>query len=158
MSQPPDPAGPDPTSEPPEHGPVPYPPPPAMYPPPATYAPPQPGYAQSPQYGQPGQYGQPAPYGGGYGAPQAYGQPAVRGTNTLAIVALVLAFVVPVAGVICGHLARKQIRETHEEGAGMATAALIIGYAFLALALIVTCAAIVVVVARANDTALAAFG
>jgi hypothetical protein len=75
----------------------------------------QPGYGQ-PGYGQPG-YGPPPP---GWGPPQ-------RGTNTLAIVALVAIFVFTPAAFVLGLIARKQIRETGEQGDGMALAAVIVG-------------------------------
>lgn len=48
--------------------------------------------------------------------------------NTLAILALVLSFVVSVAGIVCGHLALAQIRRTGEAGRELALAGLIIGY------------------------------
>jgi len=63
----------------------------------------------------------------------AYGQPAAPGyyappTNTLAILALVLSFVVSLGGIICGHIALSQIKRTGEGGRGLALAGLIIGY------------------------------
>jgi len=95
-------------------------------------APPQ--YAQ-PKYGQP-QYGQVPPPGygpppgyppPGYGAP-GYPPPAWgRPTNTMAIVALVMAFVFAPAGLILGIVARKQIRRTGEDGDGLALAGIIVG-------------------------------
>ena len=69
----------------------------------------------------------------------AYGQqPAAPGyyappTNTLAIIALVLGFVVPLGGIICGHIALGQIKRTGEGGRGLALAGLILGYAFTAI-------------------------
>ncbi|WP_025155609.1 DUF4190 domain-containing protein [Leifsonia aquatica] len=63
------------------------------------------------------------------------------GTNVLAIIALVGAFVFPLAGVICGHIALSQIKRTGESGRGLAIAGLIIGYvyiAFIVLAIILT--------------------
>lgn len=95
----------------------------------------QPGYGQ-PGYGQPG-YGQPAPYGAPGWGPPAY--PAHRPTNTLAIVALVMAFVFSPVGIVLGVIARKQIRETGEAGDGLALAGLIIGAVFtvIAVALVV---------------------
>jgi hypothetical protein len=97
----------------------------------------QPGYGQQP-YGQPqyGQqpysqqpYGQPA-YGQqpGY-APQAYARP----TNTMAILALVMAFVFAPAGLILGIVARRQIKQTGEEGDGLALAGIIVGGLFTAI-------------------------
>ncbi|MEJ5914975.1 DUF4190 domain-containing protein [Pseudokineococcus sp. 1T1Z-3] len=71
------------------------------------------------------------------------GAPAAQKTNTLAIIALVLSFFVSLGGIVCGHIARKQIRETGEGGAGIALAGLIIGYvglifSILAVVLIVS--------------------
>ncbi len=60
----------------------------------------------------------------GYGYPY----PPQRRTNTMAILALVLALVFAPVGIILGHIARKQIRETGEDGDGLALAGLIIGY------------------------------
>lgn len=54
------------------------------------------------------------------------------GTNTLATIALVFAFLFPLIGVICGHIALGQIKRTGEGGRGLAIAALIIGYVFIA--------------------------
>ena len=100
-------------------------PPPPGAPPPygqQGYAPPQ--YAP-PGYPQPGypQAGYPPP---GYGAP-GYPPVYVRPTNTMAILALVMAFVFAPAGLILGIVARKQIRETGEDGDGLALAGIIVG-------------------------------
>src|SRR3954468_2423594 len=93
---------------------------PTGYGPPAGNAPP-PGYGQQPGYGQPG-YGPPPGY------PPAYGRP----TNTMAILSLVLAFVFAPAGLIIGIIARKQIRQTGEDGAGLALAGIIVSGIFTA--------------------------
>ena len=85
-------------------------------PPTAGYAPPgyaPPGYG-APQYGPPG-YGPPPP---------AFYRP---GTNTMAVLALVLAFVLAPVGIVLGVLARKEIRRTGEEGDGLALAGIIVG-------------------------------
>jgi hypothetical protein len=116
------------------------PPPPAGPPPgsPGPYG--QPGYAQpgpaQPAYAQPGygQHGYAPPPGyapPGY-PPPGYGPPGyppvyVRPTNTMAILALVMAFVFAPAGLILGIVARKQIRETGEDGDGLALAGIIVG-------------------------------
>ena len=105
----------------------PAPPPPAGPPPGAPSAPGpygQPGYPQ-PQYGPPGYppQGYPPP---GYGAP-GFPPVYVRPTNTMAILALVMAFVFAPAGLILGIVARKQIRETGEDGDGLALAGIIVG-------------------------------
>lgn len=56
--------------------------------------------------------------------PNAYGG-AAR-TNTLAVVSLVAAFLFWPAGIVCGFIARSQIRTTGEAGDGMALAGIII--------------------------------
>ncbi|SCL18329.1 protein of unknown function [Micromonospora rhizosphaerae] len=85
--------------------------------------------------------GYPPPMGDPYAAAgypppgyPGYAYPASAKTNTLAIVALVLSLVgfascitAPI-GAILGHVARKQIRETGEQGEGMAKAAIIVGW------------------------------
>jgi hypothetical protein len=93
--------------------------------PPAGYGQPAPGYA-APGYGQPGY--PPA----GYGPPPGYGPPGYppvygRPTNTMAILALVMAFVFAPAGLVLGIVARRQIRRTGEDGDGLALAGIIVG-------------------------------
>ena len=101
----------------------------------------QPGYGQQQGYGQ-AAYGQPAygqppygqpPYGQpGYGPPPGYLPPYARPTNTMAILALVMAFVFAPVGLILGFVARRQIRETGEQGDGLALAGIIVGGLFTA--------------------------
>ncbi|WP_018351525.1 DUF4190 domain-containing protein [Longispora albida] len=94
--------------------------------PPSTGAPYDP-YAQQQGYGQPPGYQQPyaqQPYG--------YAQPA-RGTNTMAILSLVFAFVFAPVGIVLGHMAKKQIAQTGEDGDGLATAGLVCSYIFTGL-------------------------
>ncbi|MEV0897894.1 DUF4190 domain-containing protein [Actinoplanes sp. NPDC049802] len=115
------------------------------YPPPSSGGP---GYAP-PSSGVPGYpppaYGYPAGDKGGYGAPPpGFGTPyspygAPRQTNGLAIASLICSLAglvtcisAPV-GVVLGHIAKKQIRETGEAGEGMATAGLWVGYILSAL-------------------------
>jgi len=96
--------------------------PPAYTPPAYTPPPAQPAYQALPQAYQQPVYGQ-----------QPYYAPAPP-TNTLAIVSLILSLVgVGLGGIITGHIARKQIRERGEGGAGMALAGLIIGYIYTAI-------------------------
>jgi hypothetical protein len=63
-------------------------------------------------------------------------------TNSLAIVALVCGIaqfatgITFIPAIICGHLARSQIRRTGEQGDGMALAGLILGYVGAVLAVI----------------------
>lgn len=89
----------------------------------------------------------PQPPGGGYGPPggqdpylqQQYGQGGQRKTNTMAILALVFAFIVAPLGVIFGFVARSQIKRTGEAGSGLALAGIIVGLvavAFYVLAIV----------------------
>ncbi|MDJ0425265.1 DUF4190 domain-containing protein [Rhodococcus fascians] len=104
-----------------------------------------------PQYGQP-QYGQ-APYvGAGF-------RPAPA-TNTLAIVSLVLAvlgltfipLIASVCAVVCGHVAKGQIKRTGEGGSGFATAGLIVGYVSIALFVLVVAAIFIFAIAASNSS------
>jgi hypothetical protein len=101
-------------------------PPSWQQPEPTGWAPPAPEHGWVPAgYGQPGGW---AP--AGYGQPGGYPPPPWalrRPTNTLAIVSLVLAFVCAPAGLVLGVVARRQIRRTGEEGAGLALAGIIVG-------------------------------
>jgi len=78
-------------------------------------------------------------------------QPSYRSapaTSTLAVVSLVfgilawcvLPFIGAIVAVICGHLARSEIRHSspdqRQDGDGMAVAGLVLGYAQLALCLL----------------------
>ncbi|MGN6427748.1 DUF4190 domain-containing protein [uncultured Leifsonia sp.] len=72
------------------------------------------------------------------------------GTNVLAIIALVGAFVFPLAGVICGHIALSQIKRTGENGRGLAIAGLIIGYVYIAFIVLMVIIAIIVGVAASS--------
>lgn len=62
-------------------------------------------------------------------------QPAASGsrTNTMSIVALILAIFLPLVGAILGHVAMGQIKKTGEEGRGLALAAIIVGWSFTAI-------------------------
>jgi len=64
--------------------------------------------------------------------PRAYTPPA-RPTNIMAIIALVAAFVAPVAGLVLGIVALRQIAQTGEDGAALAKAGAIIGGVLTAL-------------------------
>ena len=100
---------------------------------------PPPGYSPSgyPQQGYPQGYPQQSYPQQGYGAPP---------TNTMAILALVFAFVFWPLAIVFGHVARKQIATTGEGGRGLATAGLVLGYLFLGFTLI----AIIALVALAG--------
>lgn len=102
----------------------------------------------NPQFGGP-QYGN-APYAGGYQVPAA--------TNTLAIVSMVLAILgltflplfASICAVVCGHIARGQIKRTGEGGSGFATAGLVIGYVTIALFVIIVGAIVIFAIAASN--------
>ncbi|HEY6422080.1 MAG TPA: DUF4190 domain-containing protein [Pseudonocardiaceae bacterium] len=96
---------------------------------------PQQGY---PQQGYPQQ---------GY-PPQGYAAPP---TNTMAILALVFAFVFWPLAIVFGHVAHKQISRTGEGGRGLATAGLVIGYIFLGLTVLFIAGVIVFGVAMSNN-------
>jgi hypothetical protein len=151
-------------------------PPPYGDQPPAYGETPAPG--QPDPYGQPGPYGQPAPYvqPDAYVQPDTYGQPpyaagpyhgspyggygpAQPGTNGLAIASLVCSLAglvtcisAPV-GIVLGHVAKRQIRQTGEQGEGLATAGLWVGYILTVLAIVVTVGWVAVaLLAFGNDT------
>jgi len=65
----------------------------------------------------------------------------------MAILALVLAFVFAPLGLIFGIIARRQIRESGEEGDGLALAGIVIGAIFTAIFIIGIVVAVVAVVA-----------
>jgi hypothetical protein len=150
-----------------------YPAPPPQYPA-GSYVPPppDPGIAPpyytlppSPQPTYPPAYPGYPPYGSVPPAryPGYYAGPMPPSTNGLAIASLicsiasfvVLPFVGGVLGVVLGHVALSQINQSEgrEEGRGMAIAGLIIGYANLALSLIVIVLIIVAIIAAANPPA-----
>jgi Domain of unknown function (DUF4190) len=116
---------------------------PAAPPPQPAYGPP-PGYGPLPGYPQQPAYGPPP----GYGYPPAYGRP----TNTMAILALVLAFVFAPAGLILGIVARKQIRQTGEDGDGLALAGIIVGGIFTAIFVLLIVFWIIAVASLANGS------
>lgn len=92
---------------------------------------PQPGPYETGQYGQQ-HYGPP-----GYGAPPGYPQygAASGQTNTMAILALIFAFVFSPLGIVFGLIARNQIKRTGESGDGLALAGLILSTLFTLLAI-----------------------
>jgi hypothetical protein len=136
-----------------------YPPPgyPSAYPPPSGYPPP--GYQEPSGYGGssyppgPPDYGSPyppsygQPYPGGYPPPDyqgGYGQPRQSGTNMLAIASLISSFVGllcgigSIVGIVLGAVALNQIKQTRQEGYGLAVAGIVVGVATLLVSLIVT--------------------
>jgi len=66
-----------------------------------------------------------------------YGPPP---TNTMAILAIIFAFVFSPLGIVFGFIGRSQIRQTGEQGDGLALAGIIIGFvsiAFVVLAFVI---------------------
>jgi hypothetical protein len=63
-------------------------------------------------------------------APTQWSSTPPRGTNVLSILSLVGAFVFWPAGIICGIIARHQLRTSGESGSGMALAGLILSTVF----------------------------
>jgi hypothetical protein len=114
-----------------------------------AYSPPpgQPNYG--PQQPYPPYQGPYPPYQGPY--------PPTLPTNGLAIASLVCGvgtFVIGLSfipAIICGHIARRQIRRTGEQGGGLALAGLILGYVGGAL-FIAAVLAIVFLVAKVSST------
>lgn len=54
-------------------------------------------------------------------------------TNTLAIITIIAAFVLPLAGIITGHIALKQLKTSGESGHALAKWGLILSYVFVGL-------------------------
>ncbi|MGH3899952.1 MAG: DUF4190 domain-containing protein [Pseudonocardiaceae bacterium] len=90
---------------------------------------------QDSQYGQvrPEQGYRPVDYPAHYPSPASISGNYPPPTNTMAILALTLAFSCWPLALAFGHLARKQIRRTGESGRGLATAGLAIGYLLLGM-------------------------
>lgn len=85
-------------------------------------------------------YSNQTPYTNQTPPPAPYGAPAPgagRPTNVLAIIALIGAFVFPLAGIICGHIALGQIKRTGEGGHGLALWGTILGYVFTVLYILI---------------------
>ncbi|MEW2385341.1 DUF4190 domain-containing protein [Micromonospora sp. NPDC047707] len=118
----------------------PYQPPPGYDPhqPPPSYGPPPGGQPYGQQWG--------APHGG-YGPPPGGG----RGMNVLAVLSLVFAFVFAPAGIVLGHLAKRQISTSGEEGDQLATWGLILSYIFTGLGVLVCCGWIALFAIAGND-------
>ena len=84
--------------------------------------------------------------------------PAPPATNTLAIISLscgigqlIGGIFATIPAIICGHIARGQIRRTGENGAGMALAGVILGYVGLALTVIAIVAVVLLFIAISNN-------
>jgi hypothetical protein len=117
------------------------------------YTPPPPGYTPAPGYEQPQQQ----PYGYAQpqqpqGYPQPYAAPMATGTNGLAIASLICAFFIPIVAIILGHIALNQIKQTGQEGRGLALAGTILGYVFTGLGLIIACIYVIAIAAILNSS------
>ena len=117
----------------------------------------------TPEYQPPGGYpppsGYPAP-AGAYppGGPVYPGYAGTgRRTNGLAIAAFICSlagFVTLISapvGAVLGHIAKRQIAQTGEEGAGFAQAAIIVGWAITGVVLLVCCIGAIVFFAAAGS-------
>jgi Domain of unknown function (DUF4190)/DUF1707 SHOCT-like domain len=96
--------------------------------------------------------------GAGPVAPMPPAPPQFAKTNSLAITSMICGIaqfmfgpLATVPAVVCGHMARSQIRRTGEQGAGMALAGLILGWIGVGFtALVVLATVLLVVVASRN--------
>jgi hypothetical protein len=70
--------------------------------------------------------------------------PQARGTNTMAILALVFAFVFAPLGVVFGFVGRAQTRRTGQKGRGLATAGIVLGLLFVVIGIVLAVAGVVV--------------
>jgi hypothetical protein len=114
------------------------------------YTPPPPGYTPAPGYEQPQQ--QPYGYAQPQGYPQPYAAPMPTGTNGLAIASLICAFFIPIVAIILGHIALNQIKQTGQEGRGLALAGTILGYVFTGIGLIIACIYVIAIAAILNSS------
>lgn len=96
------------------------------------------------------------PYPGTVPQPGTWAYPgAVTRTNALAITSMVCGIaqffgfwlLATIPAIVCGHIARRQIRETGEQGSGMALAGLIMGWVGAALTAIVVLIIVIAVIA-----------
>jgi hypothetical protein len=113
---------------------------PGEYPPPIPPMPP-PGYGPPPGYVPPPGYGPPSYPGGYYATPDYRVQ---TGTNGLAIASLIASFsgflccaVGSIVAIVLGAIALNQIKQTRQEGYGLAVTGIVIGVGTLAVFFIV---------------------
>jgi hypothetical protein len=93
-------------------------------------------------------------------APVPSALPQYARTNALAITSLVCGIaqmmfgpLATIPAVVCGHMARSQIRRTGEQGAGMALAGLILGWVGVGFTALVVIIAVLAVVAASSGGA-----
>src|SRR5258707_13431036 len=78
--------------------------------------------------------------------------PMAQETSGMAIASLICAFLIAPVGVILGHIALNQIKNSNGQlsGRGVAIAGLIIGYASISLRLVVAAFFILIIIISAN--------
>jgi Domain of unknown function (DUF4190) len=118
-------------------------------------------YARGPVAGfqQPAGYPQPGYQSGAPAWPAGAPYPAQK-TNSLAVAALVCGIVQffgfwllgTIPAIVFGHMARNQIRQRNEQGAGLALAGLILGYVGVALSVILVIIIIIAAVHSSQST------
>ncbi len=92
---------------------------------------------QAPAYGQQAPaYAQQQSYRAAAPVPAAPRGTTLAQTNTYAVLAILLAFIAPIAGVVFGHLGLSQIKRTGDAGRGLAVTGLVIGYAAIAFLIV----------------------
>jgi hypothetical protein len=91
--------------------------------------------------------GQAAPV---YPAAPAAGPAVPVASNPLPLIALIAAFLVPLVGIICGHISLAQIKRDGRSGKGLALAAVILGYSFTAIWVIVMALSLTITFAAAS--------
>lgn len=128
------------------------------------------GYGQQPGYGAPMGYGGPPAYPGSYDPYGAY-QDRSHETNGLAIGSLITSIVgllfgapltlfcyigvlIPIVGTVLGAVALNQIKQTNQQGRGLAIAGIAVGAVAVVLVVIVV---IVVIAAMANSRSTPSF-
>lgn len=72
-----------------------------------------------------------------------------RKTNVWAMTSLLSAFVIPVMGIITGHMALRQLSSTGQDGRGLAVGGIVVGYVVLVLQVVV----VIVIAALLGDAA-----
>lgn len=96
--------------------------------------------------------------GAGPVAPMPPAPPQFAKTNSLAITSMICGIaqfmfgpLATIPAVVCGHMARSQIRRTGEQGAGMALAGLILGWIGVGFTVLVVLATVLLVVVASRN-------
>ncbi|MBC3760928.1 DUF4190 domain-containing protein [Quadrisphaera oryzae] len=88
--------------------------------------------------------------------PAQYGYqnaPVQRPTETMAILAIIFAFVFPVLGIVFGVIGRKNIARNGNNGRGLATAGMWLGIVFTVLTLVYIVVVVAIVASSGMQTA-----